>query len=159
MKVRIGNYRKEGSKAPRIERVEIHPWDTYSAYHTLALIIYPMLVGYRKDVDEKGVVPSDFFQAVDVSDKTEEEAKALHDKMYAEALEKWLFVLDKMIWAFNEIRNDYEGEEAFFSIDETKAEDDLQNRYDLDQNGLNDYYEKIDEGLHLFARHYRSLWW
>jgi hypothetical protein len=125
----------------------------------MALIIYPMLVAYRADVADKGVVPSDFFQSVDVTGKTEEEAKAIHEKMYNEALEKWLSVLDKMIWAYNEIRHDYEGEEKFFSVDDGKDVTDLENRYDLDKNGLNDYYERIDEGLHLFARHYRSLWW
>jgi hypothetical protein len=159
MKVKIGNYRKDDSTTPRIERIEIHPWDTYSAYHTLSLIIYPMLLAFKNDVVEKGSVPSDFFQAVDVSDKTEEEAKAIHDKIYSEALEKWLSVLDKMIWSFGEIKDDYEGEQKFFGINFDEDITDIKDRYDIDNDGLNDYYQKVDEGLALFARHYRSLWW
>jgi hypothetical protein len=159
MKVRIGNYRKEGSSSPRIERIEIHPWDTYSAYHTLSLVIYPMLLAFKNDVVEKGAVPSDFFQEIDVSDKTEEEALAIHEAAYNKALEMWLAVIDKMIWSFGEIKDDYDGEQKFFGIKFDEAITNIEDRYDIDKDGLNDYYQKVDEGLALFARHYRSLWW
>jgi len=160
MKVRIGNYKSERAKKPRIEKVAVHPWDTYSADNTLALVIHPVLVAFKEDVKEKGAVPSDFLDPVDVSAMTEEEAQALHEKMYNEALLKWEGIIDQMIWSFGEVKGDYAGEESFFKIKDTDADVmDLESRYDIDNNGLNDYYEKIDEGLKLFARYYRSLWW
>lgn len=160
MRVKIGNYKTERAKKPRIESVQVHPWDTFSADHTLALVIYPVLVAYKNDIIEKGSVPSDFLKTVDVSDKTEEEAQKLHDQMYAEGIKFWTETLDKMIWSFNEIKDDYIGEEKFLTIrDENADVTDIANRYDIDENGLSDYYEKIDEGLQLFGRYYRSLWW
>ena len=160
MKVRIGNYKSERSKKPRIEKVSVHPWDTYSADNTLAMVIYPVLVAYKKDVQDKGVVPADFLDTVDVTGISDEDAQALHEKLFNEALLKWEGLLDEMIWSFDEVRGDYAGEEAFFKIKDENADlGDLGNRYDIDNNGLNDYYEKIDMGLQLFARYYRSLWW
>lgn len=159
MKVRIGNYRSDKAKKPRIETVQVHPWDTYSAYHTLALVIYPVLTAYKKDIIEKGAVPGDFLKTVDVSNMTEEEAQAAHDSIYNEGAAKWEEVLDKMLWSFEQIKNDYASEEEFFSINEDADEKDIKNRYDIDGDGLNDYYEKIDEGLALFGRYYRDLWW
>lgn len=159
MKVRIGNYRSEKSKKPRIEKIEVHPWDTYSAYHTLGLIIYPVLVAYRQDIVDKEIVPADFLKPVDVSDKTEEEAQEIHEKLHDEALAEWLAILDKIIWAFEQIKDDFRGEHEFFKINENEDIDDLESRFDIDKDGLNDYYEQIDEGLQLFARYYRSLWW
>ena len=159
MKVRIGNYRSERSKKPRIENVQVHPWDTYSADATLALIIYPTLVAYKKEILEKGVVPPEFLQPVDVSNMTEEEAQEIHEKMYSEGLAKWEEVLNKMIWSFEQAKDGYVGEEEFFAINEDADDEDVENRYDIDNDGLNDYYEKIDDGLALFGRFYRSLWW
>lgn len=157
MKVNFGKYKKNGKE--RTEKVEIHDWDTFSADHTLSLIIHPLLVRFKEVSKEKGGVPSDFLETVDVSEMTEEEAEAIHEKLHDEAEKRWHEILDKMIWSFNEIKNNYEGEEAFFSINEDVPEEDIENRYDMDKNGLNDYYEKIDEGLTLFGRYYRSLWW
>ena len=159
MKVRIGNYRSERAKKPRIENVQVHPWDTYSAYHTLALVIYPVLTAYKTDILEKGAVPAEFLETVDVSDMTEEEAQTTHERIYSEAEGKWEAVLDKIIWSFNEIKDDYAGEEEFFAVNEDADEKDIEARYDIDNDGLNDYYEKIDSGLALFGRYYRSLWW
>ena len=159
MKVRIGNYRTDRSKKPRIENVQVHPWDTYSADATLALVVYPVLVAYKQDILEKGAVPSEFLTPVDVSGKSEEEAQKIHDEMYGVGLTKWEEVLNKMIWSFEQAKDGYVGEEDFFAINEDVDSEDIENRYDIDNEGLNDYYQKIDEGLSLFGRYYRSLWW
>jgi hypothetical protein len=161
MKVTIGNYRPPNSKAERKINVEVHPWDTYSLYHTMALVIHPLLVAYKNDIVERDAgVPSDFLPAIDVSGLSEEEAQKVHEEHWTKALDEWLSILDKMIWSFQQCMEDYAGEEDFFSVREVPVNpDDPFGRFDIDQNGLNDYYEKIDEGLKLFARYYRSLWW
>ena len=160
MRVKIGNYRSARAKKPRITNIQVHPWDTYSADVTLGMIIHPVLVAYKEDIVEKGAVPSDFLRTVDVSDMTDEEAQTLHDQLYKEGMQKWSKVLDSMIWSFEQVKDDYVGEEKFLTIrDENADVTDIANRYDIDDDGLNDYYEKIDEGLQLFGRYYRSLWW
>jgi len=159
MKVRIGNYKSEKAKKPRVEKVQIHPWDTYSAYRTLGLVIYPVLLAFKKDVLEKGAVPHEFLEPVDVEGLSEEEATKVQQVVYGEAEYRWVETLDKMIWAFEQIKDDFEGEEKFFSERKDVPMEKFEDRYDIDHDGLNDYYEKIDEGLNLFARYYRSLWW
>jgi len=160
MKVKIGNYRKGSNpKTPRIEKVDIEKWDTYSADHTLSLIIHPLLVKFRDNVLAQGIVPSEFLPTRDVSDLTEEEAAELHARLHVEGSEKWVGILDKMIWSFYQIKTNYYGEKSFFKEVEGNPEDPDYNKFDIDKDGLNDYYEKIDEGAQLFGRYYRSLWW
>lgn len=54
---------------------------------------------------------------------------------------KWFDTLDKMIFAFTKIIEQNDGEETL-SIDDENKEN-----------------EKIQEGLDLFGKHYRNLWW
>lgn len=163
MKVRIGNYRGPRAKRPRIEKVVIHPWDTYSAEHTLALVIHPMLIAFRKDVEEKGGVPSTFLEPIDVSELSEEEAQKVHDEAHNEATAKWLAAIDEMIWAFEQVKDNYDGEQKFFKekapLEEIEDDGAILDNLEVDTEGLNAYYEKIDAGLATFAKHYRSLWW
>jgi len=64
-----------------------------------------------------------------------------------ESHEKWLEILDKMIWSFEEIQKD--------NIDDLlKIEDDKKRKKATDK-----YYAKIQEGLHLFADYFWNLWW
>jgi hypothetical protein len=54
---------------------------------------------------------------------------------------KWLDILDKMVFAFTKIIEQNDGEKMF-SIDDERKEN-----------------EKIQEGLDLFGKYYRNLWW
>lgn len=64
-----------------------------------------------------------------------------------ETEEKWDKALDKMIWSFEQVTNDYE---VYESID--YKDSDWMDQY----NELND---KIQEGLTLFAKWFRHLGW
>ena len=57
----------------------------------------------------------------------------------------WHDVVDKMIWSFEEISNDYPHA--------PKIVDNSLNKDDFKQ-----YREKIDEGLNLFVKHFEELW-
>lgn len=131
-------------------KVKYHDYDTWSLDHTLALIILPGLKqlkaiqhGHPCDVNE----------------------------------DQWAEIMDKMIFAFDEIANDYPGEEAFrsgtldfsFVRANTKGEEDPEgkvwvmkdgpnNNYSVDWEGRKMYDERIQEGLTLFGKYYRSLW-
>jgi hypothetical protein len=137
VKVHIGNYRVKSEK-PRIERVKIDSFDSYSAYHTLALIIHPLLIEFRNKIKQRGGYPSSIIEgSCDDSDET-----------YEQNLNKWVDILDKMIWSFSEIVNDNPGEHKYFADDGK-----------LDMAGMLEYYKRIQEGLDLFGKHYQSLWW
>ena len=134
MKIEIGPYpqargkrkgkgrRKPKPKLTRDVTVEIHDYDTWSADHTLALIIAPLLRHYRDKAGGAGSIgstsPADFPDIGDPDDT--------HDP------ERWRKLLDELVWTFDELAK--EGT----IVDDTN--------------------ERIDNGLHLFGKYYRSLW-
>ena len=148
MKVYIGNYPKNPAKERKID-VRIDKWDTWSADHTLAVIIAPLLKQLK--LTQNGY-PSGL---------TEQE---------------WNEILDKMIFAFDALVND-DWEDQFhtgemdivwtpINIKGEPVEDGEYRRMDkgpndthvFDVEGWTAYEEKIQEGLELFGKHFRSLW-
>ena len=75
MKIELGRYPNKGKRKMSIK---IDKWDSWNADHTLAIIIHPVLVQLKKDThgypSEKGMT-----------------------------MKKWNVILDKMIFAFNEL--------------------------------------------------------
>lgn len=128
---------------PRKVKVKYHNYDTWSLDHTLAVIILPGL---------KQLKATQHGHPCDVSE------------------DQWAEILDKMIFAFDEIANDYPGEEAFRSgtldISFEKIEgsknysmvEGPNHNYSVDWEGRKMYDERIQEGLTLFGKYYRSLW-
>jgi hypothetical protein len=127
MKVNIGKYHNNG--APRTIKVQIDPWDTVSADHTLALIILPLLKQYRKNLNgapyvETDDVPPEMYQEVDSYDGWNK---------------RWAWVVDEMILAFERIVDDD------WSTD-VPCEDWVKEE------------ERIANGLRLFGKYFRGLW-
>ena len=134
MKIEIGPYpqargkrkgkgrRKPKPKLTRDVTVEIHDYDTWSADHTLALIIAPLLRHYRDKSGGLGAGggtdPADFPDIGDPDDT--------HDP------KRWRKLLDELVWTFDQLT--MEGT----IVDNTN--------------------ERIDNGLLLFGKYYRSLW-
>ncbi len=61
--------------------------------------------------------------------------------------DEWYVILDKMIWSFKEILRE-DSREGFGDYD-SRA---------IDLEGFSLYNERIQEGLDLFGKFYRSLW-
>lgn len=78
MKVNIGKYKKDGS--PRKTKITIDKWDVWSLDSTLAKIIHPSLVEFKKNIHS---YPPEF-----------------------ENIEEWKNVINKMIFSFKAIKND-----------------------------------------------------
>jgi hypothetical protein len=150
MKVNIGRYKKNGSA--RNINVQIDTWDTWNLDHTLAVIIAPALKQYKA-----------ISQSYCGDFATQEE---------------WNAILDKMIFAFETLANsDWEKQfhsgtmdMKFVPIDadgnEVDKKDAVMYRQEkgpnythvFDDAGWKAYNEKIQEGLNLFGKYYRSLW-
>lgn len=79
MKVTIGDYPPHLSKKKRNVKVQIEGWDIFSADHTLALIIHPLLVHFR---DRNASIPAGMPES------------------------EWHEILDKIIWSMGEIIKD-----------------------------------------------------
>lgn len=64
------------------------------------------------------------------------------------AMEEWHALIDKMIWSFDQISNDYSGEYYLDKISDNETYEKLQKEYN----------EKLKEGLNLFAKYFCDLW-
>jgi hypothetical protein len=158
MRVNIGPY-WEGDEAPpddfdRDIKICIDDYDVWNMDSTLAMIVHPMLIKLKKD--KQGfpcAIPDD-----DIMNNP-----VLEEEYYAEKHKEWQAILDKMIWSFEQLTLDHYGEDQCYSYD--KPEDDTKrtfqeclNAFTWDREGLKRHNEKIQEGLELFGKYFRSLW-
>lgn len=177
MKIHIRKYPK-GSGDRRID-IDIEKFDTWNMDSTLALIILPMLIQLK---ETKHGVPGDF---ADVGGESYSQQLSFdfytetHDDSFNEGCKRWDETLDKMIWSFQQIAlEDYDtkyhhgtpkydfvkSSKQFPNPVTGKMEDTFQM---VDKNPEEHWYdhvghmlheERIQEGLELFGKYYRSLW-
>jgi len=155
------------SKKERKIEVRIDPWDTWSMDHTLAYIILPMLKQLKENkqgapfVDLKDVPKELHGKKLTKKQKDNGETD---DKYF----ERWDWVLDEMIFAF-ESKLDDSWEEQFESgewdVQWKKLEDGNyqmvhgpNHTCETDWGGRKAYAERISNGFRLFGKYYESLW-
>lgn len=145
----------------RKQYVRVDHYDVWGADHTLALIILPTLKLLR---EKKHGSP--FVDAVDVPDHLKPTEEAGPDNGYTDNTlhERWTWVLDEMIWAFEQIA-DEDAEDKFYDHSEVeaaeKAGEDFSKSWTkikIDHDGLKAHNERIARGTTLFGKYYRSLW-
>ena len=177
MKVNITGWANKNNR--RKVDVQIQAHDTWNLDNTLAHIIYPALVQLKA---EKNGVPSEFAE-VGGEDFVQQESFDFYSETYDEAwkkgLERWDEILDKMIWSFEQlVKGNYNdkyfhgtAEYDWVKSDKTypnpitgKIEKTYQmvdknpNDHWFDDVGFRLHEERIQEGLELFGKYYRSLW-
>lgn len=176
MKVKLSKYYK--NKGRKIE-VEIQNFDIWNLDESLAYIIYPALLKLK---ESKHGIPVEFAvvggeswdnqQSFDFYTETV-------DSAYEEKIKQWYEILDKMIWAFGEIIRDKEENFHYGTIPNFKFKktgqtmlnpltnkieelselvDPDPNGHFFDMDGYVLYQDRIQEGLELFGKYYRSLW-
>ena len=155
------------SKKQRTIKVHIDRWDTWSMDHTLALIVLPMLKQLKETkhggpyVDLKDVPKELHGKKLTKKQKDNGEVDDKH-------FERWDWVLDEMIFAFDSKVND--GWEEQFEKGESdlqwkKLEDGMSQMVEgpnhtreYDWEGKKKYQERISNGFRLFGKYYESLW-
>ena len=176
MKVNIGKYPK-GAGHQKIS-VEIERHDTYGCDHTLAYIIYPMLLQLK---ETKHGIPGNF-AAVGGENYESQGSFDFYsetvDEMFDERVKQWDDVMDKMIWSFEQIlRDDYDtqyhhGEAEYAFVDTDPILNPMTGKMEtmhrmVDRNPDEHWYdhvghrlheERIQEGLELFGKYFRNLW-
>jgi len=177
MKINIGKYPK-GDTARRVN-VAIERFDTWSADHTMAYIILPLLIQLK---ESKQGVPHEFADVGGADYEMQDSFdfyKETHNECFEKGVERWNDVLDKMIWSFQQlVDDDYEekyrhgnAEYDWVKSDKThpnptngKPEPTYQmieknpTEHWTDYEGLRLHEERIQEGLDLFGKYYRNLW-
>jgi hypothetical protein len=175
MKLSIGKYNKKSDR--RKIDIQIDPYDTWSLDSTLALIIYPALIQLKAT---KQGVPNEF---ADDGSSSKQDSFEFYQESYDDAwkagLEKWDETLDKMIWSFEQlVKGDYdqqyhhgEAEYDWLKTDKQypnpitgvmeatyKMVDKNPDAHWYDHVGHMKHDERIQEGLELFGKYFRSMW-
>ena len=167
MKVTIGPYKDDDN--PRKEEIVIHDYDTWNMDHTLALIILPMLKQLKdtkhgapnvdsEDVPLELAMPHGWY----------EEKYKVDGETDPNFFKRWDYVMDEMIWAFEQILDD-DSEQQFYSGESDIYWEKLENgfsemkrgpydTFQVDREGLEKHNRRIEKGLTLFGKYYRSLW-
>lgn len=156
-------------------KVHVDNYDVWGADHTLAMIIHPVLLklqeikhGYPHINDED--VPEHLRSLkTDLSEWTSEDDKKLEAK--------WEWVLDEMIWAFEQYKAvddtsqfhhntdqlemlfvPYEERPGFNKVEFNYQKDPSKPAYWVDDEGKKKHHERKQNGLRLFAKYYEALW-
>ena len=130
----------------REQKVKIHidRWDTWSMDHTLAHIVLPMLKQLKATTHG-----APWVAVTDVPKELRPTKKQLMDYQKdgttdPKFFERWNWVLDEMIYAFDSKAN----------------KDDVYMRFDIktQQEAIDAEQERISNGFRLFGRYYENLW-
>jgi len=151
---------------PKINYVKIDRWDTWSMDHTLAEIILPMLKQLRAEshgspfVDEEDV-PAEMRSGKKKSKKmVDPSIQALESSEDDMIHKRWQYVLDEMIWAFEQKVTD-DAESKFFDHSKSKGKLPWHEDYvgpKVDWDGLNAHNERKRNAFRLFGKYYENLW-
>ena len=161
MKVFIGDY-PNGDEERKVE-IEVHPYDSWDAGHTIAMIAVPLLKQLKEQ--KKGAPLVDDEDVPEELRSTSAPAKENEYDTDANHFLRWDYALDCMIWSFEHHANYDQEEDKFFHWDETapaekgSAMDILGlGKCEIDKEGLDAYHARKQKGFVLFGKYLRNLW-
>jgi len=147
---------------PRIQYVKIDQWDTWSMDHTLAYVVLPMLKQLKET--KHGAPMTDDEDVPDNLKSTS--AKPKEDEWDTDEFhfQRWDWILDEMIWAFerktidddeSEFFDHSENEPGGFPWDKDGA---YVSKTKVDWEGLKAHQARKTNGYRLFGKYYEALW-
>ena len=173
---------------PRIRYVKIDRYDTWSMDSTLACIILPMLKQLKSTKHGSPMVDLEDVPEHMRTTTTEDWDPQLtfdfynqdpnlegpHFGKYNNIHDRWNYVLDEMIFAFEHLVDDsWENEYSSGEFDTIHVpcewdangkptlfsmEHGPNHTYKCDYDGLRKVYDRMDNGFRLFGKYYRGLW-
>ena len=145
-------------------RVRIDTWDTWSMDHTLAHIVLPMLAQLKRTKHGAPIVDNaDVPKELRMSKKDRIQFAnngSTDDKFF----KRWDWVLDEMIWAFNQKCRDNWDDDYYeyreMGLEESKDPDSLFGIKLVweDPEGRMAHQERMTNGFKLFGKYYENLW-
>jgi hypothetical protein len=146
----------------RVTYVHIDNYDVWSMDHTLALIILPMLKKLKEQKHGYGWI-DDRDVPREMRSYARSARKGLTNSYdwdnHAELRYEWM--LNELIWTFTQLCDDQDGEGQFFDHTESSKEKDFaksMKKLKVDRAGLDAHHKRIENGLRLFGRYFRTLW-
>ena len=138
-------------------KVRIDKYDTWSMDHTLATIILPMLKQLKEtkqgapSVDDKDV-PKELKSTSAPPKENEWDTDDNHFK-------RWDYVLDEMIWAFEQKCRDNWHDDYYGDYVEDQKNGPMAGRFEwINHDGMKKHQKRISNGFRLFGKYYENLW-
>lgn len=172
MKINIGPYPK--GEEERVVDIQVDHYDTWSMDNTLAKIILPLLKQLKEQKQGSPFVADEDVPehlGIRASQAAPKENEWDTDEHWHK---RWEYVLDCMIWSFEEIQRDWQDEywlvkpeldmEALFAEGETEDDNRLGREVkwkvegERDKEGYDAHAAYIQLGLTLFGKYYQGLW-
>ena len=157
------------SKKNRNIKVRIDKYDTWNMDGTLSYIILPMLKQLKETKHGSPLVEDE-----DVPEELRSTSAPPRENEWDtddNFFKRWDYVMDQMIWSFEQMNPDYDWEAQYHSgvsdFRFVKTEPDSMTRRMVegpnhtavfDAEGHKKHSDKIDNGLRLFGKYYRGLW-
>ena len=158
---------------PRITYVKIDRWDTWNMDATLSMIILPMLKQLQSSkhgapfVDDEDV-PEEIRSTSAPAKENEWDTDGNHFK-------RWDWVLNELIWTFEQLHPDSDWESKYHSGDSDlrsvphawddngkptlySLEEGPNHTFKVDYEGQALHEARIKRGLIMFGKYYRGLW-
>ena len=150
---------------PNIRYVKLDHYDTWSMDHTLSYIIVPMLKQLNATkhgaplVDDEDV-PEELKSTSAPPKENEWDTDGNH-------FQRWDWVMNEMIWAFEQQLNDDDDESKFFDhsaydgVDFKERMKDMEkgeSKTKVDWDGLKAHQARKQNGYRLFGKYYQALW-
>ena len=140
-------------------KVRIDPWDTWSMDHTLAPIILPMLVQLKETKQGAPMVDMKDVPKELRATKAQISKYGKNGDTDPKFFERWDWVLDEMIWAFEQKCRDHWEEDYYGPYIESKDKRELFGRFEwIDDEGRQKHQERMSNGFKLFGKYYENLW-
>jgi len=149
-----------------IKYIHIDPWDAWSIEHTLSPIILPMLQELKKSkhgapfVADEDVPPKLRANKGVYKGNADPDLHRIEDDVDSKFFRRFDYILDEMIWTFTQLSmDDHEGQ--FYDHTESRKEIDLNKsvlKIKVNRVGLRKHQARIENGLRLFGKYYRTLW-
>jgi len=183
MKINIGPYVDTGEREIDIK---IDDYDTWSMDSTLAFIIVPMLKQLRETKHGNTMVDNEDLPVhlrhdnwtTDEAQQYDLFADSDYDKLVWDSYEpRWNYVLDEMIWAFEQVNSNWEsqfysGEHDMISVPVDADGNEVPKKdakwfeyrkgpndtFEIDWAGRTQYADRIANGFLLFGKYYQGLW-
>jgi hypothetical protein len=163
MKVNIGPYRKN-----RKIDVRIDPHDTWNMNSTLAHIILPMLKQLKESKRGSPLMSAHTQTSTNSTQFCFDFYEEGDDYAWEAGHKQWEEIMDKMIWAFEQVNifweKQYESGEVDFTWEKIANTDfstlkhGSNHTYIYDFEGARKHSERMQEGFDLFGEYYNSLW-
>lgn len=160
MKVFIGAY-PEGDEERKVE-IEIHPYASWNADHTIALIALPLLKQLKEQT--QGAPSVDDEDVPEELKSTSAEPKENDYDIDSNHFARWDYVLDCILWSLEQHVNHDHEEDKFFKFNEAvESESGLEKllgkgKCEIDKEGLEAYHARKQKGFVLFGKYLRNMW-